>query len=181
MSTDARNKVAELIEQKYSRLIQHIAQEILKDAWLTEDVYQEVLMKFILFHEDKFEMPPREMKNYLCAAARNTALTMAKKNGRITSAEQEEIDGRVLNMDLLDMEAFHDRYGFGPEVQELLAALDNKDKDILCLKYGEGYEDREIAEITGLSESAVRKRIYRAKLQMQTILLNHERGENDGE
>ena len=136
MSEDARTKVIELIERKYKKLIQHIAREILRDSYLVEDAYQEILLKFIAGHEDKFELPQDEIKNYLCAAVRNTALTM---------------------------------------LQELLSKLDNKDKDILCLKYGEGYDNKEIGEMIDLSEEAVRKRLYRTRIRMQSILIERER------
>lgn len=174
MSIDARNKVVELIEQKYKKLIEYIAKDIIADAFLVEDIYQEVVLNFISLHEDKFDLPPDEMKNYLCAAVRNTALTMLKKKQKTAVAEQDEIDCRQLNMDKLNLEAFQDQYGFGLEVQELLVKLDNKDKDILCLKYGEGYSNEEIGEMIYLSEEAVRKRIYRARIRMQSILIESE-------
>lgn len=175
MSEDARTILIELIERKYKKLIQHIAKEILKDSYLVEDAYQEVLLKFIAGHEDKFELPQDELKNYLCAAVRNTAITMLNKNRKNIDAEQEALESRMLSMDQLDIEAFHNRYGFGLEVQELLSKLDNKDKDILCLKYGEGYDNREIGEMINLSEEAVRKRLYRTKIRMQSILIEEER------
>lgn len=78
-------------------------------------------------------------------------------------------------MDQLNIDAFHNRYGFGLEVQELFSKLDNKDKDILCLKYGEGYDNKEIGEMINLSEEAVRKRLYRTKIRMQSILIEEER------
>ncbi|NCF00406.1 RNA polymerase sigma factor [Emergencia sp. 1XD21-10] len=174
MSEDARTKVIELIERKYKKLIQHIAREILRDSYLVEDAYQEVLLKFIAGHEDKFELPQDEIKNYLCAAVRNTALTMLYKNQKNVSVEQEDLESRLLSMDYLDIDAFHDQYGFGLEVQELLSKLDNKDKDILCLKYGEGYDNKEIGEMIDLSEEAVRKRLYRTRIRMQSILIERE-------
>ncbi len=175
MSEDARTKVIELIERKYKKLIQHIAREILRDSYLVEDAYQEVLLKFIAGHEDKFELPQDEIKNYLCAAVRNTALTMLYKNQKNVSVEQEDLESMLLSMDYLDIDAFHDQYGFGLEVQELLSKLDNKDKDILCLKYGEGYDNKEIGEMIDLSEEAVRKRLYRTRIRMQSILIERER------
>lgn len=174
MSIDARNKAVELIEQKYKKLIKYIAKDIISDAYLVEDIYQEVVLKFISLHEDKFDLPPDEMKNYLCAAVRNTALTMLKKNQKMAIAEQDEIDCRQLTMDTIDLDAFQDQYGFGLGVQELLAKLDNRDKDILCLKYGEGYSNKEIGVMINLSEEAVRKRVYRSRIRIQSILIESE-------
>jgi len=171
MSEDARNKIIELIEKKYGKLIRHIAYEIVGDYHLTQDVQQEVLWQFVSKHADKFELPPKEMKNYLCAAVRNTALNMAVKAQKINEAEQAELNLRMLNMDELDVMAFQDEYGYGLEVHELLRKLDSLDKDILCLRYGAGYDIHEISPIVGIGEEAVRKRIYRAKIRMQSILI----------
>lgn len=97
-----------------------------------------------------------------------------KEKSKNAAAEQDEIDRRQLNMDRLDLEAFQEQYGFGLEVQELFEKLDNKDKDILCLKYGEGYSNKEIGEMIDLSEESVRKRVYRARIRMKSILIERE-------
>ena len=54
----ARDKVVELIQNKYGVLMHKIAYEILKDWHYVEDVEQEVLWKLILHCEDKTMLPP---------------------------------------------------------------------------------------------------------------------------
>ena len=53
---------------------------------------------------------------------------------------------------------------------KLLSELKAVDKDILCLKYGDGYSTIEIGEITGLSDTAVRQRLSRARKRLCEIL-----------
>lgn len=171
MSGDARDEVVEFIEKNYGKLIRHIAYEIVGDYHLAQDVEQEVLWRFVSKHADKFGLPPEEMKNYLCAAVKNAALNLVVKNRKISEVEGAELDHRILIMDEVDIKAFQNEYGYGLEVQELLSKLDNLDKDILCLKYGAGYDVHEISCIVGLGEEAVRKRIYRTKVRMQSILI----------
>ena len=79
-----------------------------------------------------------------------------------------------LTMDQIDTGSFHDEYGFGPELQELLGELNNVDKDIILLRFGCGYSHAEIARAVGKSEVAVRKRLERATLKLRAILIDRE-------
>ena len=179
MSEDARNAIIELIQKKYGELIRQIAYGILSDWQLVEDVEQDVLWSLISEHRDKAELPPKELKNYLCAAVKNTAIDYIRKEKRRSALEDEASYLMPLSMDYIDIESFHDRYGFGLEVQELLSGLDNQDRDIICLKYGEGYSSTEIAGLLGRQAEFVKKRAYRAKVKMQSILVDWEGGDED--
>ena len=68
MSEDARNVVIELIQKMYGTLIRQIAYGILNDWQLVEDAEQDFLWNFISKNANKAELPPVELKNYLCAA-----------------------------------------------------------------------------------------------------------------
>lgn len=179
MSEDARNVVIELIQKKYGTLIRQIAFGVLHDWQLVEDVEQDVLWNLISKNVDRAELPPDELKPYLCAAVRNTAIDYIRKDMRRSALEEEVCHLTPLSMDYIDVESFRDRYGFGTEVQELLSMLDNQDRDMICLKYGEGYSNVEIAELLGKKEEFVKKRLYRAKIKMQSILLDRKGGGGD--
>ncbi len=179
MSEDARNVVIELIQEKYGVLIRQIAFGVLHDWQLVEDVEQDVLWKLISKNADRAELPPDELKTYLCAAVRNTAIDYIRKDMRRAALEEEVCHLTPLSMDYIDVESFRDRYGFGPEIQELLSMLDNTDRDIICLKYGEGYSNAEIADFLGRQEEFVKKRVYRAKVKLQSILVDRKGGGED--
>lgn len=179
MSEDARNVVIELIQKKYGALIRQIAYGILNDWQLVEDAEQDFLWNFISKNADKAELPPDELKNYLCAAIKNTAIDYLRKEQRYSALEDEACYLMPVSMDYIEMEGFHDCYGFGTEVQELLSVLDNLDRDMICLKYGEGYNNAEIADLLGKKEEFVKKRLYRAKIKMQSILLDRKGGDED--
>lgn len=179
MSEDARNAVIELIQKKYGTLMRKIAREILDDWQFTEDVTQEVLWKLISQHRDRAELPPDQLKNYLCTAVKNTAVNMAKQTGRLKKREEHWLNQRPLTMDAVDMEAFRDQYGFGPDVEEILRGMDNVDRDILGLMYGQGFSRKETAEIVGLSDEAVKKRLQRAKVKIKAAV-EKEGGNRNG-
>lgn len=179
MSEDARNVVIELIKKKYGELIRQIAYGILNDWQLVEDVEQDVLWNLISKHADKADLPPSELKNYLCAAVKNTAINYINLEKRRSKLNEDVLPVTPMSMDYIDMESFRDCYGFGLEIQELLSVLDNIDRDIICLKYGEGYSNQEIADILGRREEFVKKRIYRAKIKLQSILIDIKGGDED--
>ena len=52
------------------------------------------------------------------------------------------------------------------EVQELLGRLDAVDRAIVVLKYWHGFSLKEIGEIVGLGEGAVKVRLHRARLRL---------------
>lgn len=180
MSEDARNVVIALIQKKYGPLMRKIAYEILDDWQFTEDVTQEVLWKLISRHQERAELPPDELKGYLCAAVKREAINLAKRNGRLHAREEQWLADRPLSMDHVDMEAFRDEYGFGPDVEDVLRGLDNLDRDILGLFYGQGFSRKETAEIVGLSEEAVKKRLLRAKAKMKAAIEREKGGNRHG-
>ncbi|MCI9639859.1 sigma-70 family RNA polymerase sigma factor [Anaerovoracaceae bacterium 41-7] len=174
MSDLARDKVIELLIEKYSTVIHKIAYEILKDWHLVEDVEQEILFKLIERYEDKLLLPQDELKSYLCTAAKNTAINIGRKNGAIQEAEELYFTNAPLTMEAVDIAVLYDEYGFGIEMQDILRTLDNIDRDIICLQYGEGYQRKEIAEILGVSEEFVKKRVYRARIKIKSILVDRK-------
>jgi len=180
MSEDARNAVIALIQKKYGKLMRKIAYEVLNDWQFTEDVTQEVLWKLASRYREHMELPPDELKNYLCAAIKREALNLAKQNGRLREREEQWLAERPLSMDNVDMEAFRDEYGFGPDVENALSGLDNLDRDILGLFYGQGFSRKETAKIVGISEEALKKRLQRAKAKVKAALEEEEGGKHHG-
>lgn len=177
MSDLAREKVINLIQKKYGKIMHKIAYEILQDWHYVEDVEQEVLWRLIMHHEEKTMLPPDELKSYLCTAVKNTAINMVIKNDYIAKAEEKYFLNTPLSMSFVDVEAFKDKYGFGPEIRELLNSLNNIDRDILCLQYGEGYQIKEIAEALGVNSEYVKKRAYRAKVKLKSIVVENRKVE----
>lgn len=60
------------------------------------------------------------------------------------------------------------------DLAEAMLSLDSVDRDILVLHYFNGYHRREIAEILGITVSAVYKREQRARDRLKEILRRQE-------
>ena len=172
MSDDVRDAIIEQIERQYGRLMRKLAYEILHDEYEVEDVIQTALWEIIYKHIDKLNLPKGEFRNYLCTAVKNTAINLY--NQKKKADVQDPFAINELTMDQIDTGSYHDEYGFGPELQELLGELNNVDKDIILLRFGCGYSHAEIARAVGKSEVAVRKRLERATLKLRAILIDRE-------
>lgn len=59
------------------------------------------------------------------------------------------------------------------EIRELLDTLGEEDRAVVVLKYWYGYDYREISQITGLTESAVKSRLYRARRTLAEEWMKH--------
>ncbi|WP_419022398.1 RNA polymerase sigma factor [Emergencia sp.] len=172
MSNDVRDAIIEQLEGQYGKLTRKLAYEILHDEHEVEDVIQTALWEIIYKHTDKLNLPKGEFRNYLCTAVKNTAINLY--NQKKKADVQDPFVINELTMDQVDTGSFHDEYGFGPELQELLGELNNIDKDIILLRFGCGYSHAEIAKAVGKSEAAVRKRLERATIKLRAILIDRE-------
>ena len=172
MSDDVRDAIIEQIEKQYGKLMRKLAGEILRDEHEVEDVIQTALWKIIYKHTDKLELPQGQFRNYLCTAVKNTAIDLY--NQKKKADVQDPMVMNELTMNQVDMDAFNDQYGFGPEMQALIRELNNTDRDIIRLRFGCQYSYAEIARAVGKSEASVRKRVERAIKKLQAILLDKE-------
>lgn len=181
MSRDERDLIIERTLARYGRLIRKISMEIIDDAYEAEDIIQTALTNVIYKYPNEFDTESNEYKNYLCTSVKNTAINTYNKlhgqGGDIVSPFEIE----ALTMDHVDMIAFQDKYGFSQEMHELLGMLDNVDRDIICLKYGAGYSDQQVATAVGKSVAAVRKREQRARIKLQNILIDRDSGGGENE
>lgn len=155
-----------LLYEKYRKLMFYIANQVLKDDYLSEDVVHQTFIK-IIENLDKFsEVDCHKTKSYIVIMVRNCAINLynQRKNHPTISLEDE--------VDLMDDQAF--------EIDELdiisqaITKLPIIYKDILSLKYVQEFSNEDIAESLGISEATVRKRLERAKYKVQQILKETE-------
>lgn len=74
-----------------------------------------------------------------------------------------------------DVQAFADEFGFSESLVNAMNKLDFLDRDILCYKYGAGYNAREIGRMLDKSADYVNKRLQRAEKKLAMLLENEDR------
>ena len=171
MSEAARETMAKIIVEEYGALIENVAHTLVKDGHLAEDVRQDVLMKLFTMENDILDRPAPVIKRYLYIMAKNRALNLIKEQSHqegLIVRMQETYDESVAAADSL---AFVDERGFSLEMQTLLNELTQVDRDIICLRYSDGFSYKEIAKIIDKTEAVVYQRVKRARDKLRQMLM----------
>ncbi|MGE4352564.1 MAG: RNA polymerase sigma factor [Oscillospiraceae bacterium] len=136
-----------------------------KDAETAEDLSQDTFLKIYLnlfrFRGDCSE------KTWALKIARNTFLSYARKKKPILLEEQawEGLPG-ALYVDPEENVLLREREQM---ITSVLLALREDDRSVLLLRDYEGLPYQEIGRIMGLSEAAVKLRIFRARKRYQAL------------
>lgn len=147
MSTKNETEIQRII-QVHGNLLYRTALVIIGNPHDTQDVLQEVLLKYMEKSPD-FQDENHE-KAWLLKVTANLCrdfLRFNKRHAYVSIDELETVCGK-------------------PQQQETLKEVLNlppKFKTVLLLHYVEGYQLKEIAGILGISENAVKKRLQRGK------------------
>lgn len=143
------------ILEKYGDLLYRTSYVLIGNPHDVQDILQEVLIRYLEKSPD-FSDSEHE-KAWLLRAAHNLCIDFLRFRRRHCHLELEQIQ------DVLP--APQDQH-----VLEELFALPPKLKIALALHYLDGYSVRQIAEIIGSSENAVKKRLQRGRNLLKTKL-----------
>jgi len=153
-------KIVQIYEEYYGLMI-YIAKRILKEHSLAEDAAAESLEKLIRIAGKINDVSCNKTKALIAIIVERTALNMLKKLNRIDFDAEEEID-MVIDSSLEAADEIISISGYN----DIVAAIEQlspslKNVTVLSLVYN--VEQKEIAEILGISYGAVRTRLTRAK------------------
>lgn len=162
----------EAIIDRYSGKLYNVAHRILGEAADTEEVIQDVF--WTVYRKAKSFQGNSRFSTWLYRLTVNAALGRIRRTKRTKQVEYEEFlpkfqdDGHHKVRPVVDWSATLDEQYARRELQDLLRqALDQLkplDKAVITLSDLEGLSDREIATSVGLSVSAVKTRLHRARL-----------------
>lgn len=151
----ARERIAYAVEN-YADTVFKVAFQYLSNRQDAEDIVQEVFLGLV----ERLKKYPfddgEHMKAWLIRVAINKSINAAKYNSRRRTQGLEGIAARSeSNLNCLEDE---------------LKKLPAEDREIIYLFYYEGYSAKEIASMTGKRESAVHKRLSRAREKLKNFL-----------
>ena len=145
-----------------------IAMNVLRDKYSAEDAVQNAYIK-ILNNCDKIDdLDSKRTKRLIITITKNAAIDIYRKRNILWNREIE-IE-KIVDFPQDDLYALD-----GEEKFYAIEILPNKYKEILLLKYSAEFSNSEIAEILDISELNVRKRISRAKKQLEQNMKLQER------
>lgn len=162
---------AELTE-RHSRKILRKTREYVKDEDVAKDLSQEILIKlFLKINSYKGE---NKFSAWLSAIIHNASMDYLRKSRQRFFADiTEELADSVEDISELDEEIPME---LSMEIlQHLLEQIPPEDKMILLLKYNEKSSIKDIQTALGISESAVKMRLKRAREKVTKL---HEKLKN---
>ncbi len=143
---------------RYRDRVWRICYRLLGHAEDAHDAAQEVFVRLFL-HRQKFDGRSK-YSTWVHSIAVRTCLTLRRGRGRrrrheaTAAAEHPTASAGAAPALSLDLET-------------MLECLDEEDRAMVILKYAENYSYQELAEIFGLSESACKMRVSRAREKIQ--------------
>ena len=151
--------------EEYNRAVDTYADKLyrfvlknLKDEPMSGDIVQETYEKLWVKLEGVGFL---KVKTYLFTSAYHTMIDYIRKEKRYTGIDSAELGETSSSGNYSDLAEILER------------AVDNLPEDqksVVMLRDYEGYSYREIAEITGLSESQVKVYIYRARIYLKNYI-----------
>lgn len=160
----------EQIYIKYRQPMYTAAYAILKQNEDAEDAVHQAFIR-IANHMDivrNLDVSDGRMASYLITTAQNLSLDMIRARQRFSKDKSAE--------DIYDEYSEKPSFAPGPvsELAEAMDALPVHQKNILLLRYDNGFTTQEIAAIMGKSYHAVKKSLWRAKVALAKELGREE-------
>lgn len=143
--------------EKYSDLIYRTNFLILRNPHDAEDVMQETFIKYM--RTDVEFRDEEHKKAWLLKVSQNKCKDMLRFHKVHAYISYEEIQEYIISDDFVDVE----------DIEEVIdiAKLSYKYKTVILIHYIEGYSVKETAEILGLTETAVKSRLKRAREKLK--------------
>ena len=123
---------------------------LLRDAELARDVVQETFLKLCSSERSSIE---GHLAEWLFTVCRNRALDVLRKEQRMSQLREEQVL-RCLSPGPAPLEAA-ERQELGQRVLELLESLPVNQREVIRLKFQNGFSYQEISRISGHSVSNV--------------------------
>jgi len=153
----------EIIYRMYYKLMFCMANAILKNQYDAEDAVHQAFLA-VAEHLEKIGEPnSRQTRNYLLVIVENKAIDILRKN---TFFDYVALDETVL--------CKAEGYCEDDTLSRCILRLPNKYRQVIILKYYQGYSTKEIAEILGISETNAIKLDQRAKKKLSQFCKEEE-------
>ncbi|UXX77678.1 RNA polymerase sigma factor [Reichenbachiella carrageenanivorans] len=167
LQTEGNLTYFSLLTERHEQTILKKCKSYVKDDDTAEDLCQEILIKVFLKLKD-FRGEAR-FSTWLFAIVHNTCMDYLRKNKKsqvlkvITEKMADEVAEMIEGVDEIP-EALSIQI-----LEELLELISPEEKMLLLLKYKEKHPIKDIQQSLGLSESAVKMRLKRARTHVNEL------------
>ena len=151
----------ERIYRKYRGLMLHVARRILSDPADCEDAVHQAFVSIIENLEKISAVDCPQTRSFVVIITERKAIDIVRARKRIV---QLDSDARGVAARPTGENALTDA----------LLRMNAQDRELLLLRYDNGYSTQELAKLLGVERSTVQKRIWRAKQALQRELVREE-------
>ena len=169
-------KSFEELMKRYEKPVLGIALKITGNKENAEEVLQDTFIS-VYKNLPNFRNAS-SFKTWLYKIATNAALANVRKNKKNTDNISEEIVDDDLSVSPIiewpeTPESIYEKKEFSSFIKEAIDKLPEKYKTVFILKDIEEFTNQEIADILGISLSAVKSRLLRARLKVRELLASY--------
>ncbi len=157
MAAKKKQEDIEPVVRQYSNMLYRVCFLILKNEQDVRDVLQETFLKYI--EKKPVFRSEDQRKLWLVKVSQNKCKEFLRFHKRHSYVPFDEMENSIMITDGLDLDT--------KEALSFIWNLDHKLKSAVILYYIEGYSVREVAGILSISETAVKKRLQRAREKMK--------------
>lgn len=151
---EQRDILSEFYEENKNRFYM-LAYSKLHNSEASEDAVQEAFLRIVRYPDRFFSIEPHKRLPYSIIIIKNVVLQMLEKQGKYVFEELSE-DIPDCNLSVEDISIGNVARS---ELVEFIKTLSEAKKQAVILKGVYGLDNREIADVLGITESAVRRRI----------------------
>jgi RNA polymerase sigma-70 factor, ECF subfamily len=169
----SRSELESLFRRHHERVFR-AAYRITGSIVDAEDVLQTVFLKLSRRQED-INLDPNP-SSYLHRAAVNASLDLMRQRGRTQSIPIEDIAPGLAANHKLDPESLRADRELRTVIRRAVSKLGERSAEMFVLKYFEGYENKEIAEMMGTSPLVVGVLLHRARARVKKYLSDYWEG-----
>lgn len=166
-TSDGPGGLEDLFRQHHERVFR-VAHRVTGNADDAADVLQNVFLR--LARRELTLDPSRDAGSYLHRAAVNTALDLLRSRRRSRSVPLDEAPPEGGETDLPSPERAPLDRELRRALRQGLARLSEKAAQLFVLRYFEGYDNADIARMTGMTPTAVAVALHRARGRLQQEL-----------
>lgn len=130
-----------------------------------EDVLQTVFLRLARGTE-QYDLS-HNPSAYLQRAAVNASLDLLRSHTRSKTLALDDIESSLIESRVMNPEDSHADRELRKLIQQAVARLSPKTAEMFALRYYEGYDNREIAEMLGTSQMVVSVLLHRARTRLR--------------
>jgi RNA polymerase sigma-70 factor (ECF subfamily) len=157
------------VYRRHGGAVLGLAQRLLRDRSLAEDVVQTVFIRF-WDHPDRFDAERGALRSYLLAQTHGRAVDLIRAE-TARHRREERAGQRDRRGDDYDLEREVVDLAAAEHVKDILATLPDGEREAIELAYFEGHTYKEVAVVLDQPEGTVKSRIRAGLRRMHTELV----------